>query len=575
MTFTAAIASGAAVDHLDRLLRKPRPGRATSIVRHGRLAVAYVDSSPWVKTHDDGEVLAVVDGRIHGLRPGVRDPALHAVERYRAEAGGMARGLLGDFVIIVLDRRSESMLVARDPLGVRPWYLASSNGDPIGASDMATLVALPGVDTAIDEATVIEYLAAVTQSRGPTIYRGVTTLGPGHTWLVAHGRGRTFAHHQWRLEPDTNISWDDAAARCRDVLGQVVKDRLDVSGSSTADLSGGLDSSIVVGTMAQLGADGLLAGRLVFEGPEADERRYSDAVADHWGIPLVSTPPWVGTSEGCLELTRTLRRPVPDPHFTMFTTLHEALLERGRLDSLTGSGGDDAFAATRIGGRVVSAVQLRQWSIIRQIAGATVQRPRQAWPQLIRPTLHHLAPWRGERPPNWITDRAARSAGLHDLFRRRPQRVTGIHAIDDRIDNLTNGHEAALFELRALVADRIGRRDSHPYLDPRLIEVTYGLDPWWPTVDHHNRALQAYAFRDRLPDQVAERRTKAGFAEAFWPGILGEQTLREVQGGPLMDLGWLKTEGLATLIERAEKGTPAAAIPLSRCVAVDRWLRVL
>ena len=113
-------------------------------------------------------------------------------------AADLAKGLLGDFVIIVLDRRTDTLLVARDPVGVRPWYLASANGDPIGASDIATLVALPGVDGTIDETTVIHYLAAVTQSRGPTVYRAVTTLRPGQTWLMSQGRSRTLTHHRWR-----------------------------------------------------------------------------------------------------------------------------------------------------------------------------------------------------------------------------------------------------------------------------------------------------------------------------------------------------------------------------------------
>ena len=103
-------------------------------------------------------------------------------------------------MIIVLDRRTDTLLVARDPVGVRPWYLASANGDPIGASDIATLVALPGVDGTIDETTVIHYLAAVTQSRGPTVYREVTTLRPGETWLMSQGRSRTLTHHRWNLD---------------------------------------------------------------------------------------------------------------------------------------------------------------------------------------------------------------------------------------------------------------------------------------------------------------------------------------------------------------------------------------
>lgn len=574
MTFTAAVAAGAAVDHLERLVRNAPPDSAIAFVRHGGLAVAHMSGSPWVRAQDDGEVVAVVDGRIHGLPPGSRDPARHALDLYRAKADGMASGLLGDFVIIILDRRTGTMLVARDPLGVRPWHLASSSGDPVGASDLATLVALPGVDTSIDEAAVIAYLAAVTQSRGPTIYSGITTLGPGQTWVVAKGRTRTLTHHHWHVEPDTDTPWDGAAERCRQVMERAVQDRLDAGSSTTSELSGGVDSSIVAGTLAHLGADGLLAGRLVFEGPNADERRYSDAMARRLGISLVSTPPWLGTREECIALTRSMRRPLPDPHFTMFTALHEAFLEHGRLDSLTGSGGDDAFAATSIGGCVFSAVQLRNWSIIRQIGGATIRRPRQAWVELIRPTLHHLTPWR-EEPPGWITQRAANLGGLYDLFRRPPQRVTGIHAIDERLGNLTSGHQAALLELRALVADPTGRRDSHPYLDPRLIEATYGLDPWWPTSDQHTRALQVHAFGDRLPAIIADRQSKAGFAEVFWPGVLDEQSLRDVQRGPLADMGWLDLDGFSRLVQRARTGAPPAAIPLARCVAVDRWLRVL
>ena len=71
MTFTAAVASGAAADRLDQLLSKTPPGRAATVVRHAGLAVAHVTGSPWVSSFDDGEVLVVVDGRIHGL-PTVR-----------------------------------------------------------------------------------------------------------------------------------------------------------------------------------------------------------------------------------------------------------------------------------------------------------------------------------------------------------------------------------------------------------------------------------------------------------------------------------------------------------------------
>src|SRR5690606_31125514 len=135
----------------------------------------------------------------------------------------------------------------------------------------------------------------------------------------------------------------------------------------SCELSGGLDSSAVVGTVARSGRGDLLAGRLVFAGPRADERAWSDAVARHWAIPLVSAPPWSPSDDECRELTRRLRRPLPDPHFLMFCGLHEAFLAHGRPEGLTGLGGDDAFVAAGIGSRAVSAVQLRRWRVLGQL----------------------------------------------------------------------------------------------------------------------------------------------------------------------------------------------------------------
>ncbi len=148
------------------------------------------------------------------------------------------------------------------------------------------------------------------------------------------------------------------------MLEEAVRCRLEVAGPPTSELSGGLDSSTVVGTAALLGRDDLVVGRLLFEGTRADERVYSDAVIRHWGLRAVSEPPWVPSEEELWELTRQLRRPPPDPNFTMFATLHRALLGEGRPAGLTGLGGDDAFIAMGIGPRVVRAVKLRQGRVL-------------------------------------------------------------------------------------------------------------------------------------------------------------------------------------------------------------------
>ncbi len=576
MTFSVSVAGGMdAAESLERLCQKGTATGDVCLARHDDLAVAWAARSPWIDTHDDGDVLVVLDGRLHNLSSSPSGHAEPLLRRYRMRGVELARGLLGDFVVIVLDRKNSILLVARDPVGVRPWYEATAVRCHAGASDVATLAALPWVDTSINEPIAIEYLAAIEESRGETLYRGIRTLRPGHTWYRSGGLARVFSHHRWELEPELEISWDDAAERCRGVFDEAVRSRLSVGGSPTSELSGGLDSSTVVGTAVRLGCDDLVVGRIIFDGPRADERSYSDAVIEHWGLPSVSARPWMPKGEEFGRLAGDLRRPCPDANFTMFVTLYRVLLQEGRSNALTGLGGDDAFVASGIGSRVVSALKLRQLPVLRQLAHDATRNPRRSWSQVVRPTLGYLAaPWRKKRRvPTWVSGTAAAGADLLGIARRRPEPVTGIDAIDERVGGFTSGYNASVLETRAVVSDWTGRRESHPFLDPRFVSVTYGLDPSWPTRGGHYRALHVEAFGDRLPPVVAQRRSKADFSEVFWPQVLDDRELAKVRTGPLTTLGWLDPSGFDVLVVNAKRGMANSAIPLFRCLSLDRWIR--
>ena len=576
MTFTTSVAAGAeSSGDLARLCETRLEDGQVSLARDGDLLVAWSTHCPWIQTHEEGDVLVVLDGRLHNLPCSTGNQAKGLWERYRTQGTQVARGLLGDFVFIVLDRLKKTLLVARDPVGVRPWYQATASRWHAAASDLATLVALPSVDTRINEHIAIEYLAAVEESRGETLYRGIRTLGPGETWYSTGGRGTTVSHHRWELEPELDLSWEDAAERCRAVFEQAILCRLSADQPVTSELSGGLDSSTVAGTLVQLGRTDLIVGRMVFEGPRADERLYSDAVIEHWGLQHVSVGPWIPEHRELQELTDVLRRPCPDANFTMFANLYRRLLQIGRRDGLTGLGGDDAFVASGIGSRVVSAVKLRRVGLLGELASAAIRHPARSWSQVLRPTAGYVfRPWRGHRRvPAWVTMRAATEGELPARLGRHAQRVTGIDAIDERMSNFTSGYNASILETRAVVGDWLGRRESHPFLDARFVRATYGLDPWWPTRGGHYRALHVAAFGDRLPTVVARRLSKADFAEVFWPQVLDDRRLGKVRTGPLATLGWLDPRGFDVLVMNAKRGMANSAIPLFRCVSLDRWLR--
>ncbi len=576
MTFTTSVAAGIGPsDSLARLFETRRQDGAVSFRRHEDLFVAWSEKCPWIQTHEEDGLLVVLDGRLHNLSCSTRSQAKGLWQRYRTLGTDVARGLLGDFVFIVLDREKRALLVARDPVGVRPWYRATTRGGYVAASDLATLLALPSVDPQVNGRIAIEYLAAIEESRGETLYRGIETVRPGESWYCTRGRARMLSHHRWQLEPELDISWGEAAERCRAVFEEAVRCRVRDDAPVTSELSGGLDSSTVVGTLVQLGCKDLIVGRMLFEGHRADERVYSDAVIEHWGLRHVSAGPWIPEQRALQELAHELRRPCPDANFTMFANLHRALLQLGRRDGLTGLGGDDAFVARDVGSRIVSAVKLRQRAVLRQLASDAFRHPAQSWSQVLRPTAAYLAaPWRGRRRvPHWVTTDAAEEADLPRLLTRHPEPVTGIDAIDDRLGTFTSGYNASILETRAVVGDWLGRRESHPFLDPRFVEATYGLDPSWPTRGGHYRALHVAAFGDRLPTVVARRLSKADFSEVFWPQVLDDVTLAGVRSGPLAEVGWLDTTGFDLLVARAKRGIPNAAIPLFRCLSLDRWMR--
>ncbi|CAN5883740.1 hypothetical protein BH23ACT2_BH23ACT2_24790 [soil metagenome] len=573
MTTTMAVAAGGdAAASLRAAWAPDLAGGAALLVEHRGAAVAWATGNRWVEASDDGDVVIVLDGRLHDDAPvGSQADALR--HRYRRSGTRLAEGLAGDFVVVVLDRRTGTLLVARDPVGVRPWYLAERAGRAAGASEVATLLALGWVDTAVDEQVAVEYLAARTASRGGTFHRGIRTLAAGATWHRTDTARRTLPHHRWDVRAESGVSWDDAIERCRAELDGAVRRRLAVGGRPTSEISGGLDSSAVVGTVAGLGhPDDLLVARLVFEGPAADERTWSDAVVRHWRVPMISVEPWRPTVPEAEGLTERLGRPLPDPHFVMFASLRRALGERGRHDVLTGLGGDDAFVGVGTGAVVVSAAQLHQWPVLGRIARASVVRPGAAWRSLWRPALHHLAPWKGARPPRWLSTEAVAGAGLDRAGRDRPPATKGAAAVDERMANLTAGYDAAVLEEQAIVSDLVGVRATHPFLDPRFIAATYGLDPTWPTRGGHTRALEVAAYGDRVPSVIADRRTKGEFSEVFWPQVLDRRTVLGVRTGPLAERGWLDIAGFDGLVGDAQRGMANAAIPLSRCVSLSRWL---
>jgi asparagine synthase (glutamine-hydrolysing) len=195
--------------------------------------------------------------------------------------------LVGMFALAIHERDSGRLLLARDRLGIKPLYLAETPGRLRFASSLPALLRSGDVDTSIDPVALHHYLTWHAVVPAPyTIVQGVRKLPPATVRVVepdGRSRERVFWDPPYTRDPGkadwTAADWEEAVL---EALRVSVRRRLVADVPVGVLLSGGVDSSLVVGLLAQEGQVGLNTFSIGFEsvgGEEGDEFKYSDVIA--------------------------------------------------------------------------------------------------------------------------------------------------------------------------------------------------------------------------------------------------------------------------------------------------------
>jgi len=212
------------------------------------------------------------------------------LKAYHAWGTGCMRKFMGMFAFAVWERDSGRVVVARDRLGIKPLYYTEGPSFFRFASTLPALLAAGGVDTSIDQIALHHFFsfhAAVPPPR--TILNGIKKLAPG-TWLMIEPDGTRKTERYWSFSIGerptdrhmTELEWTNAVA---DAMKTSVERRrvADVPGGVL--LSGGLDSSLIVALLAELGHTDIRTFSIGFERVaehSGDEFHYSDLIANHF-----------------------------------------------------------------------------------------------------------------------------------------------------------------------------------------------------------------------------------------------------------------------------------------------------
>ncbi|MEW9838039.1 N-acetylglutaminylglutamine amidotransferase [Mesorhizobium marinum] len=204
----------------------------------------------------------------------------HCVERFH-----------GMFAFVLQERDSGRIAMARDRFGIKPLYLADQASGLRFASSLPALLAAGGVDTSIDPVALHHYMsfhAVVPPPR--TILKGVAKLPPATVRIIepdGKARDRRYWDVPFSRDPrDHVVSAEEWRDRVLDALRVSVRRRMVSDVPVGVLLSGGVDSSLIVGLLAEAGQTGLMSFSVGFEeanGEKGDEFVYSDLIAREFG----------------------------------------------------------------------------------------------------------------------------------------------------------------------------------------------------------------------------------------------------------------------------------------------------
>jgi asparagine synthase (glutamine-hydrolysing) len=328
---------------------------------HRRLSIIDVATGQQPLYNEDDSVVVVFNGEIYNyqtLMPELTalghvfrtksdtEVIVHAWEAWGERCVERFRGM---FAFALWDRNRQTLFLARDRLGVKPLHYALlADGTVLFGSELKSLLAHGGFERAIDPCAIEEYFALGYVAEPRTVFAGARKLSPAHTLTLRRGAPPAEPSCYWdpRFTLDRVLTLEEAQEELVARLDESVKLRLISEVPLGAFLSGGVDSSAVVASMAHVSSDPVNTCSIAFADPAFDESRYAAMVAERYG-----TRHFVDRVESeDFDLIDTLAGVYDEPYAdsSAIPTYRVCQLARRHVTvALSGDAGDENFAGYR------------------------------------------------------------------------------------------------------------------------------------------------------------------------------------------------------------------------------------
>jgi asparagine synthase (glutamine-hydrolysing) len=458
------------------------------------------------KTHSDTEVILAA----------YRTWGIACIEKF-----------FGMFAFALWDETLKCLFVVRDRLGVKPVYYAQTSEGIFFSSEIRAILSTDKVARKISREALADYFRYQTVQAPNTIIEGVSMLMPG-SYLCLKKDGIEKKKY-W--EPETRVSAlaneHDLAKthqHIRQLLRSSVEIRMRADVPFGAFLSGGIDSSIIVGLMSEISPHPVKTFSITFHEKEFDESPYSEVIAkkfktDHTPIQL-SANDFLKLVPAALEA---MDHPSGDGPNTYVVS--KVTREAGVKMALSGLGGDEVFAGYDVFKRVKS-LETRQWmNIIPQL----FRQPLGKFMRVAKPSIatEKIAALMASQKIDFAHFYPLNRQVLPDhevmrLLDNHQDQPNSVQLISEKIQTLSiptlskvSIAEIETYMQNVLLRDADQMSMAHslevrvPFLDHRLVEYVLGVsdEKKYP---HTAKELLTNSVRGLLPDEVIHR-PKMGF----------------------------------------------------------------
>ncbi len=251
----------------------------------------------------------------------------------------------GMYAFAIWDKQEKTLFFSRDRLGIKPFYYFCKEDVLVFSSEIRALLESGQVKRKLNFDGLVDYLRYLTVNAPQTMIGGVEMLMPGHYGIWQEGKIATYKY--WDLKDNINYSskdrtYQEICTDIRELFFKSVERRLIADVPFGAFLSGGIDSSIVVGAMSKVSNAPVRTFSVVFDESEFSEAKYANQVARQYNTEhqeILLTP-----DDFLHDLPNALAAfDHPSGDGTNTYTVSKATKKAGITMALSGLGGDELF----------------------------------------------------------------------------------------------------------------------------------------------------------------------------------------------------------------------------------------